>query len=98
MPLNAGSAAVVVVVVVVVVGGGGAEPADDADPGEDLAGQQGADPVELGQGAPGRGDRGRDVVASGNDAPVQAADLGDEVGGQPSQGALQRRLRADPAQ
>jgi hypothetical protein len=37
---------------------GGAEPADDADPDQDLSGQQGADAIELGERAAGLGDRG----------------------------------------
>jgi len=77
---------------------GGAEPADGPDPGEDLACQLGADAVELGERAPGLGDRGGDVLAGRADASIQAADLGDEVGGQSPQCALQRRVRADPAQ
>jgi hypothetical protein len=40
------------------------------------------------QCAAGLGDRGGDVVASGGDAPVQAADLGHQVDGQSPQGAL----------
>jgi hypothetical protein len=38
---------------------GGAEPDDGPDPGEDLACQLGADAVELGECAPGLGERDR---------------------------------------
>jgi hypothetical protein len=56
--------------------GGGAEAGDRADSGEDLAGQQGADAVELGQGASGSRDGRCDVLIGGGDASIQAADLG----------------------
>jgi hypothetical protein len=76
--------------------GSGAESGDRAHPGEDLAGHQGADAVKLGQGAPGGRDSRGDVLIGGGDASIQAADLADQVGGQPAQGLLQRLLGRTP--
>lgn len=75
----------------------GAESGDRARPGEDLASQWDADAVELGQGAPGGRDGRCDVLIGGGDASIQVADLGDQVGGQSSQGLLQRRPRVGAA-
>jgi hypothetical protein len=53
---------------------------DRADPGQDLAGQQPADPEQIGQRRARRAHRGGDLLTGGGDAGVEPADLGDQLG------------------
>src|SRR5919202_756741 len=64
----------------------GRESADVADPGEDLAGQQVADAVQLGQRTAAGLNSTGDLGSSRGNASIQPADFGDEVAGQGTQG------------
>jgi len=74
------------------------EPGDVPDPGEDFPRGQIADAAQLGQGGGALGDGGADVGGGGGDTPVQVANLGDELGGQPAQRAWPARAGAHGAQ
>jgi hypothetical protein len=58
------------------------EPADVADLAEHLGGQHRADPEQLHQAALGLLDRGSDPLLDRCNAPVQVADVGDQVAGE----------------
>lgn len=65
---------------------GGTEPIDRADQSKDLADQQSADAVQLGQGGTAGGDGGGDLRGGRGDALIEPTDLADQVTGQRMQG------------
>jgi hypothetical protein len=77
---------------------GGSKAADVADSGEDLVSEQVADPMQLGQRAAVDGSDGGGDLGGGGDAPIQPADLSDQVTGRSTQGLRHGGPRAHHAQ